>query len=128
MDPRHDGLEARLDRRRDAQNIIDLLRPVIFVGRQIPAEAAGPAQALALFQIGFAPLQGGKRPLSIFNVISRAIPLDDFSILVAQRHAADDVPAVLAVGSAHALLHPGMLRLFPDDAAEASSISTLSSG
>src|SRR5271166_6591802 len=47
-------IERRLQRRIILIGAVDLLRPDLFFGGYVPAEAAGPAQALPFDQIGLA--------------------------------------------------------------------------
>ena len=56
-------------------------------------------------EFGLGGLQRALGPLLILDVVSRRVPSDHFSVLIAQWHAAEQEPAIFAVSSAEALLH-----------------------
>src|SRR5262249_16391092 len=67
--------------------------------------AAGVGEPLRFRQISFAAPQRTLGPLLIVDVVSRRVPSDHSSVLIAQWHTADKEPAILAVSPAEALLH-----------------------
>src|SRR5437763_3892051 len=51
---------------------------------------------------GLVPPQRIFGSLSILDIGTRSIPLDDLSLLIAQRHGADQKPAIFSIGAAQA--------------------------
>src|SRR6476619_2299690 len=56
-------------------------------------------------ELGLGGLQRALGPLLIVDVVSRRVPSDHVSVLIAQWHTADKEPAIFAVSPPGALLH-----------------------
>ena len=72
--------------------------------------AAGVAHALGFAPVGLTPSKGLFGPVAFLDVDRGSIPIDDVSQLIAQRHIADQQPAILPVCSPHPCL---TLHRFP---------------
>ena len=77
-----------------------LIRPKMIVPDRVPRKAAGQAELLSFGQIGLASLQGIFRTLPILDIEADGIPFDNFSLLIAQRHAAYGKPSKHSIGAA----------------------------
>src|SRR6266550_2310082 len=73
------------------------LGPADLTGRNAPAEAAGATYSLGLMQRGLAPPQGLFGSVAFLDVDRGSIPLNDVVQLIAQRHVADQQPAIVPV-------------------------------
>src|SRR5437899_9804574 len=71
------------------------LGPADLTGRNAPAEAAGATYSLGLMQRGLAPPQGLFGSVAFLDVDRGSIPLNDVVQLIAQRHVADQQPAIV---------------------------------
>src|SRR5262249_418544 len=105
VDPREHQFHRRFHRLVVAQYAIGLLRPYRLPVAHPPPEAAGLAQPLGFGRMRLAAPQRGFGALLVLDVEAYAVPLDHLSLLAAQWHAADEMPAVLAIGAQEAELH-----------------------
>src|ERR1700738_228281 len=56
-------------------------------------------------ELGVRGLQRVLGPLLVLYIVADSVPADDLAVLIAQRHAAHQEPAIFAVSSAETLLH-----------------------
>src|ERR1700751_3435675 len=68
-----------------------------FARSDIPEEASGLGYPLRFNQFGLTSAQFLLGPLAVLDIRRRAIPFDNVAILVAQRHASKQEPAIFAV-------------------------------
>ncbi len=105
MNELEDVLQGRSDTARVvAKDPKRLGGPQGLVGGRVPGEAPRQAQPLGLGQERLTPPQRLFGLLEVLDVVVGADPLDDISVLVADGHAAEEVPAIDAVGPSQARL------------------------
>src|SRR5262249_791537 len=105
--------DGRLNRFIESHDPIRFFRREALPPSDPSAEASRVTEPLGLGQIRLATLQRPLGPLLVLDVVAHAIPSDHLSVLVAKRHAAHQMPPILAVGSPQALFHLERLRGAP---------------
>jgi hypothetical protein len=78
---------------------------LVYLMRDRRAHLAERGYARNVRELGLGGLQRTLGPPLIVDVVSRRVPSDHLSVLIAQWHTADKEPAIFAVSPAEALLH-----------------------
>src|SRR5215470_5732892 len=76
---------------------VELLRPRVLIGLQIGRETARMTELLRFCQMVICLPELCFGSLSVFDISVYSVPVDDLSLIVAQRMGAEQKPAILSV-------------------------------
>src|SRR6266849_9180217 len=95
------------------EDVVKLVRPSDRIRAQVPVPTAYVGQALSFGQLSLALLELLLDLLAILNVDRYAVPLNEVFLLVAERHSANQKPAIFPVSppQTHFILVPFPNRL-----------------